>query len=364
MTSGEDGDETRREERRVKRVKFVQLDGKLPNLALMKIAHWHRGRGDAVRITGSAQPTLFDQEGTDIVYGSAIFSRSLPRVGELRVLHPRAIIGGTGGNAKLSLTVEKVLGVEEYEHYDYSIYPQYPWSIGFTQRGCRLNCGFCVVPRKEGKPISVNTIEDIWRPGSPRNVVLLDNDFFGQPREQWKARIEELRDGKFRVNFHQGINIRLINDEAAAAIASVRYSDHNFRRRRLHTAWDNLGQERVFFRGVERLEAAGIPAQHLMVYMLVGYDPRETIEQVLYRYRQLTLRGCQVFPMIYQPGKETEEKEEDDSPEGEGEEDILNREEEDEQERRARELRKFRRWVLRRYHQFIPWEDFDPTAGL
>ena len=51
-------------------------------------------------------------------------------------------------------------------------------SIGFTQRGCRLKCGFCVVPKKEGKPRAVNTIADIWR-GEPwrKHLHLLDNYF-------------------------------------------------------------------------------------------------------------------------------------------------------------------------------------------
>ena len=38
--------------------------------------------------------------------------------------------------------------------YDYKIYPDFEHSIGFSQRGCRLKCKFCVVScciRKEGK---------------------------------------------------------------------------------------------------------------------------------------------------------------------------------------------------------------------
>ena len=68
--------------------------------------------------------------------------------------------------------------------------------------------------------------------------------------------------------------MRLVNDEAAQALASVRYYDGRFNRRRLYTAWDNLGQEKIFFEGADRLEAAGIPPRHLMVYMLVGYARR------------------------------------------------------------------------------------------
>ena len=342
----------------MKRVKLVQLDGKLPNLALMKLAHWHRAQGDEVRLSTSVQPTLFDQEGSDIVYGSAIFTKSFPKVAELRALHPGAILGGTGSGRPLSLTVEQALGMDEYsyESYDYGIYPQYPWSLGFTQRGCRMPCRFCVVPGKEGKPQAVNTIGDIWRPDTPRNVVLLDNDFFGQPREQWQERIREMREGNFKVNFSQGINVRAITQEAARAISSVRYHDQRFKKRRLHTAWDNLGEERVFFRGVDRLEAEGIPPRHLMVYMLVGFNPKETIEQVIYRYTKMTERGCRVFPMVYQPWRGVEEGEtaepEEDNPEANTEE----------RERKA-QLRKFQRWVIQRYSQFIPWEKFQEAQS-
>ena len=69
-----------------------------------------------------------------------------------------------------------------------------------------------------------------------------------------------------------------------------------------------------------------MPPRHLMVYMLVGYAPGETMEQVLHRHRMLTERGCQAFPMVY----------------GEG----------------TAELKRFQRWVLRRYSEFIPWEKF------
>ena len=129
--------------------------------------------------------------------------------------------------------------------------------------------------------------------------------------------------------FNQGINVRLINDEAAQALASVRFYDSRFTRCRPHTAWDNLGQEKIFFQGVDRLEAAGIPPRHLMVYMLVGYAPGETIEQVLHRHRRLEERGCRAFPMVY----------------GEN-----------------RELKDFQRWVVRRYSEFIPWQDYRKTS--
>ena len=303
-------------------VKLIQLDGKIPNLALMKLAHWHRRNGDSVLLSHHPQPDLWNQGPFDHVYASAIFQNSANLVRQVRQAYPNAVIGGTGVQGQLALTVESIINRERYEHYDYLDYPDYPWSLGFTQRGCRLSCGFCVVPKKEGKPVPANTVPDIWRPGTPKCILLLDNDFFGQPEPQWKARIKEIQDGSFRVSFSQGINIRMITQESAEALASIQYRDDQFERRRLYTAWDNLKQERVFFKGMELLNNAGIPPQHLMVYMLIGYRPGETIDDILYRHAKLADAGCMPYPMVY-----------NDNP----------------------TLKAFQRWVIGRYAEFITW---------
>ena len=310
------------------RVLLVQIDGKLPNLALMKLSHWHKANGDVVGFTRSIKPLAGDMLWPDVVYGSAIFTKSAPRSHDLLQLHPHAILGGTAHPKLIDVTVESLLGVDEYEHYDYSLYPEYPWSIGFTQRGCRLNCGFCVVPKKEGRPRSLNTIADIHRPGTPKNIVLLDNDFFGQARDQWEARIDELREGGYRVSFNQGVNIRLVDGDAAAALASVQYYDDQFKTRRLYTAWDNARDEKIFFRGLQHLNDAGIPSRHVMVYMLVGYAPDETMERIMYRFQRLVDVGCRPYPMVY--------------------------------DRSKTELVQFQRWAIRRYYTMMPWEDYDP----
>jgi len=82
-------------------------------------------------------------------------------------------------------------------------------------------------------------------------------------------------------------------------LASVMYYDDSFSSRRLYTAWDNIGDEERFFRGIDTLERHGIPAKHVMAYMLIGYDKRETWERVLYRFNRMVERGIRPFPMIY-----------------------------------------------------------------
>ena len=224
------------------------------------------------------------------------------------------------------LTVEEALG-SPADSMDYSLYPTFRASMGFTQRGCRLKCGFCGVPGKEGDNHSVATISEIWRgDGFPRKLHLLDNDFFGQPKEQWRARAEEIRAGGFRVCLNQGINIRFIDDESAETLASLEYRDDQFQRRRLYTAWDNPKQETLFFAGVNRLERYGIPPTNLMVYMLIGYWPDETWDRIWHRFNRMIDRGIRPYPMVF--------------------------------DRSRSDLLCFQRWVNRGLYRIIDWDEY------
>lgn len=306
-------------------VRVSQLDGKLPNLALMKLAAWHRAQGDTIhfyRGSAAAERHMFEPE-YGRVYGSAIFKFSESAIDRFRHAFPDAILGGTGTDEAIS--VESITG-PGFEGLDYTAAPDFNASIGFTQRGCRLSCKFCVVPRKEGKPRHENTISEIWRgPEFPRHLHLLDNDFFGGPN--WPERIAEIRDGGFKVSFTQGINVRKVTPEVAAALATVEYRDDSFSRRRLYTAWDNLRDEEVFFRGVDMLEAAGVPPKHLMAFMLIGFDPAETMERIRYRFDRMVSRGILPYPMVY--------------------------------DRSRADLKAFARWAITGMYNFIPFEEYD-----
>lgn len=318
------------------KVRITQIDGKLPNLALMAISAFHRKRGDEIFFTRDVIRDLFEPD-YDVVYGSCIFHRYRHLADVLRSSFPGAIIGGTGmeeysreklvalGAKKPELTVESIIG--PIADLDYSIYPEFKGSIGFTQRGCRLACKFCVVPLKEGRNRSERTVAEIWRgQGYPKHLHLLDNDFFGQPRDQWQARVKEIRDGKFRVCLNQGINVRLIDDEAASELASMEYRDDQFQKRTLYTAWDNLRDETIFFRGIERLEAAGIPPKNVMAYMLIGYDPAETWDRIWYRFNLMVKRKIRPYPMVYDPART--------------------------------DLKCFQRWVLTGLYRIVKWDEY------
>jgi hypothetical protein len=190
------------------------------------------------------------------------------------------------------------------------------------------------VPDKEGRARAVNTIDDIWRgPGHPKTLHLLDNDFFGQPEPEWRARIEEIIVGGFRVCLNQGINVRHLSAPAAEALAGVEYRDDSFSRRRLYTAWDNLKDERIFFRGIDLLEAAGIPSGNVMSYMLVGFAKDETLERVMYRFQRMVSRGIKPYPMVYDcratdPG-------------------------------RYQRMKQFQRWAVTGLYRVVPFSEYD-----
>jgi hypothetical protein len=263
----------------------------------MAIAAHHRARGDDVELRQARRPEwvgfLFEDK-PDMVFASCIFEKTRPVAEAVRRHYPAAVVGGTGWDCLVTLEQH---GIDASRH-DYGDYPSFRQSMGFTQRGCRLNCEFCKVPVAEGAVRAVATVADIWRgPPHPKELLLLDNDFFGQP--DWRDRIREIRDGGFKVSFNQGINARMLSDEAAEAIASVDYRDDSMKGRRIYTAWDSKGDEGPLFRGLNRLVKYGVKPDHILVYMLVGYWAGETEEDWLYRHQKLRDFGCRPYPMPY-----------------------------------------------------------------
>lgn len=309
-------------------VRVTQLDGKLPNLALMRLAAWHRDQGDNVFwMRGIARQ--LDEPDYDIVYGSAIFSTSAKAVALFRQQWPQAVIGGSGGD--VALRVEDIVPTQ-FSGLDYSGYPDFDASIGYAMRGCRFKCGFCVVPKQEGKARFNLTVAQIWRgPGFPKHLHLLDNDFFGNP--EWRATVAAIKEGGFKVCINQGINVRLLDQEQAAALASMKVMDDQFRRRRIYTAWDNIGDEAVFFRGVDLLEAEGVKPDSLMVYMLVGYDPRETWDRIWHRYSKMAERKVRPYPMVHDRFRH-------------------------EKPELWRKLKQFQRWIIRGMHKVSSFEEY------
>jgi len=242
------------------RVCLIQLDGKMPNLALMKLASWHRKKGDDV-IVLDLSGFKFDR-----TYASKVF------------------VGGSGYDVKSELPSEIEAMVPDYELFKTN------YSIGFSSRGCIRDCGFCIVKEKEGL---IREAPFDWI--SHHKVLLLDNNFLASP--YWKAKLEYFIRQKLKVCITQALDIRLVNEENAKLLAQVDFRDNHFRERRLYFSFDDPKLESIVKEKVLILQKVGIKPEYLLFYILVGYDT--SLEQDLRRVDVIRELGAFPFIMPY-----------------------------------------------------------------
>jgi hypothetical protein len=264
------------------KIGLVQVDGKLPNLALMQICAYHEAQGHQVEWF---KGMLFADE-YDKVYASQIFQFS-----QLPPLPQNALIGGTGIDFKNTLPSEIASFAPSW-----MLYPEFDKHLGFSMKGCRFGCKFCCVPQKEGRPRSESAIDDILtNPNGGNRLILMDNDFFGIPN--WKENLLRIIDLKLRVCFVQGLNIRILTDEQAELLVQCNFQSADFSHKYLTFAWDRYQDGQRIIDGIVRCERAGILPQQMQFFVLIGYDT--TPEQDLERVTRLRDLGCMPYVMPY-----------------------------------------------------------------
>lgn len=256
------------------RVAICQGDGKWPNLALAKIAAWHRAHGDEVE-------HFMPLATYDRVYAGKVFTDT----GDDPYLPVDAIKGGTGYDIGRDLPdyVERM-------HPDFSPWPRWKKSMGFTTRGCVRHCPFCVVPEKEGKLRVVAEFGDIWDDES-REVIFLDNNVTAAPIEHFRSLCEDAKTVGVAIEFNQGLDARLLTGDHATLIATSPFT------RCVRLAFDHVRDEAAVRRAVRLLTAAGVVASRLEFYVLIGFG--STPEQDLHRVEVLRSLGVEPFAMAY-----------------------------------------------------------------
>ena len=182
-----------------KRILLIDVDSKIPNLALMKILAWHKAKGDIVVLVHGSQVELGDKP--DKVYASIIFKKNKHVLDYLLSSFPGIPIdiGGSGYNLKKELPPE----IENMAP-DYSLYPEFDYSIGFSSRGCIRNtktCPFCILPIKEGRFMRAQHPREWYNPAFSK-ITFLDNNILAD--KEWFMEIaawcmrRSLRRGLFR----------------------------------------------------------------------------------------------------------------------------------------------------------------------
>jgi hypothetical protein len=253
----------------------------------MKIARWEVNQGNEVSTDPSKMPN------PDRIYGSFVFRRC-----QILSSGVEAVVGGPAVDplAVLPPHIEHLKPYYELYGLDYS--------MGFTSRGCIRRCPFCDNWRREGYIRDHAPISEFWDEDHDK-VVILDNNFLAAPR--WRENLEFIQAHGLRVNFHQGLDIRLIDEEKANHLASIRYENFSGSGRYLHFAFDDLRIKEQVVRGVETLREAGIPPRRLYFYVLVGYWTQD-IAYDLERIKILRALGCNPCVMVYERASRLQRK--------------------------------------------------------
>jgi hypothetical protein len=234
----------------------------------------------------------------DIVYMSKVFSFTPDY--EYFVDADKIFRGGSG------YCIELVDGKEVYhserdtplpyevEHIypDYSLYPEKTkdTAYGFLTRGCPRGCGFCHVKAKEGlKSYKVADLKEFWN--GQKKIVLCDPNILAC--REHPDLLRQLIDSRAKVNFNQGLDIRLVNDRNMELLKQIRLDC-------IHFAFDRWQDKDIIepkLRDFAKKTGFNRNKGKVMVYILTNFDT--TLEQDLYRIQLCRELNFSPYPMIY-----------------------------------------------------------------
>lgn len=243
-----------------------------PNIALCKIARYHKQQGDTVE-------WAFGFEHYDRLYMSKVFNFSADDLTNYNA--DEIIRGGTGYDIYSHLPEE----IDRMQP-DYSIYPNVPsdTAYGFLTRGCPNKCSWCVVPRKEGTVVPYMDIDEIAIEGRHK-IVLMDNNILAAG-DYAKEQLQKIINRGYRVDFNQALDARLVTDEYAQLLAQVKWLDKN----RIRFGCDTPKQIEECERAMKMIVGYGFKGEFFL-YTMLNDDFRESYSRVHYWWEATGRKG-------------------------------------------------------------------------
>ena len=272
---------------------------RFPPLGLLKLARYHMNRGDKVSYVRGCVP-----EGKpDLIYVTSLFSWAWKPVHEAvrfyRRLYPDAEVWLGGPYATLLPDHAEQSGAKVHKGlFDevedlmpaYELIPKWDGSIILSSRGCIRRCSFCAVPVLEGGLNRVKgSIKHLVWPNHTR-VILWDNNILGATN--WRSVMDELYEIGKKVDFNQGLDARLIDDEVAERLSHLRMKI-------VRIAYDERSMRKSVQKAIEKLSARGIKKRKILCYAMYNFD--DDPQDLLDRIRDLLNWGVVAYPMRYQP---------------------------------------------------------------
>lgn len=269
------------------KVGLIDMDSKMENCALMKISAREKNDGNKTQLI-KGKLGLWEYENFDRLYASCVFTKN--RAYAEYLASKGVIVGGYGYNGvKLPSETEHIMP-------DYDLYG-FDRSIGRKTIGCNRNCGWCIVPKMEGRIKDHAPIEEFHHP-SHNKLILLDDNILMLP-SAFREAMKYIISNGLKVCFTQGLDIRLINEENAGMLADCDYRSLRFNERRLYFSFDDPRIEPEVRRGVEILKKEGIRAKRQMFYFLCGFRKPYNFSEDWHRFQVLVELGVDPYVMKY-----------------------------------------------------------------
>lgn len=250
-----------------------------PNIALCKIARWHKEQGDDVEW---ASPMFH----YDRVYMSKVFNFSPD---DTTIYDADEVVkGGTGYDIASRLPEE----IDRLQP-DYSIYPHIPddTAYGFLTRGCPNKCKWCVVPRKEGHIRPYMDVDEIAIDGRTK-LVLMDNNILAAG-DYAVSQMEKIIERGYRIDFNQALDARLVDARFAHLLAKIKWID-----RRIRFGCDTHGQIKECERAIALINSYGYHGEYFL-YTMLNDDFDECFERIMYWWEINRRRREEHKPNIY-----------------------------------------------------------------